>query len=143
MSNIDYSKIVTANDKAAETKRLLQGELARLRWEAETGGLELPDSTFVRTDRETRAALTEAVNALQAGLMQEPVPWKMNHGWEDLTQANLEAITAAVAAHVRDCFAAERTAQEQLETTGNLSSFDASAAFLAALDAAQTPPENQ
>ncbi|WP_297340309.1 DUF4376 domain-containing protein [Pseudophaeobacter sp.] len=139
MSNIDFTQAVTAADALTSNKARLMEELARLRWNAETGGIQMPDQTFVRTDRETRAALTEAVNALKAGLMQGPVPWKMAHGWEDLTQESLEEMTIAVAGHVQACFAAERATQAQIEASEIPASFDTAAAFEAALNAAQSP----
>lgn len=139
MSNIDFAQMITAADTLTADKARLLEDLARLRWKAETGGIVTPGETFVRTDRETRAALTEAVNALQAGLMQGPVPWKMAHGWEDLTQENIEAIITAVAGHVRACFAAERAVQAQIEASENPASFDTAEAFETALNALQSP----
>ncbi|MGR3622431.1 DUF4376 domain-containing protein [Pseudophaeobacter sp.] len=139
MSNINFAQVITAADKAAAAKVSLLADLAQARWEAETGGLVLPNGLPVRTDRETRAALTEAVNALQAGLMQEPIPWKMAGGWADLSKADLEAITTAVAAHVQASFAAERSVQAQIDEAEDLTGFDVSAMFEAALKGVQTP----
>ncbi|KPD10858.1 DUF4376 domain-containing protein [Phaeobacter sp. 11ANDIMAR09] len=137
-SNIDFTQTITANDIHETQKARLNDELAHLRWQAETGGLLTPDGTLVRTDRETRASLTEAVNALQAGLMQGPVPWKMADGWADLSQTELEAITSAVAGHVQVCFAAERTVQAQIEASEDPASFNTESAFKVALNALQT-----
>lgn len=138
MSNIDFSKAITAAQSLASAKTRLCEELARLRWRAEVGGLVMADGTLVRTDRETRAALSEAVNALRADLMQGPVPWKMASGWADLSQADLEAMTSAVARHVQDCFAAERTVQGQVDASEDPTGFNTATAFEAALSALQT-----
>lgn len=134
--NIDMSKLVTAEAKAASARIGLKERLADLRWQFETGGLVL-EGLPVRTDRETRAALTEAVNSLSAGLMTEPVIWKMAPGWAELSEVQLQAITAAVSAHVKSSFAAERAVSDQIDALAELSGFDVADAFQAAL-AAQT-----
>lgn len=115
------------------TKAELSAELAAYRYEQEVGGVSLPNGMEVRTDRETRASITEAVNALEAGLMIAPIPWKLATGWADLTHNDLKGIAAAVAAHVQACFAAERAVQVQIDAAGDLTAFDVPAAFTAAL----------
>ena len=115
------------------TKADLSADLAAYRYEQEVGGVSLPNGMEVRTDRETRASITEAVNALEAGLMIAPIPWKLATGWADLTHNDLKGIAAAVAAHVQACFAAERAVQVQIDAAGDLTAFDVPAAFTAAL----------
>jgi len=131
--NIDLTQLRTAEDLAAAARVTVIADLSRIRWQQETGGLTLPDGTAVRTDRETRASITEAVNSLRAGLMAAPVSWKLASGWVDLTQANLEGIAAAVATHVAGCFAAERAVSNQLDGLASLDGFDLQAAFDAAI----------
>ena len=116
-----------------EKRAQLISDLAALRYEVETGGITLPTGITVRTDRGTRASITEAVNALEAGLLADPIPWKLETGWVDLTRADLSAIAAAVAAHVQAGFAAERAVQGQIEAVTDLPAFDVPAAFDAAL----------
>ncbi|UWS78525.1 DUF4376 domain-containing protein [Phaeobacter sp. G2] len=130
-------QITTPEEIAVTSRAALLTDLANIRWKHEVGGLTLPDGAQVRTDRETRAALTEAVNSLSNGLMQAPIAWKMAAGWTDLSQQDLEAITAAVSAHVQASFAAERTVQAQIEAQENLTGFDLQTAFTAALNASQ------
>ena len=127
----------TPEEIAVSARAALLTDLANIRWKHEVGGLTLPDGAIVRTDRETRAALTEAVNSLSNGLMQAPIAWKMAAGWTDLSQQDLEAITAAVSAHVQASFAAERAVQEQIEAQEDLTGFDLQTAFTAALNASQ------
>lgn len=126
-------QITTPEEIAVTARAALLTDLANIRWKHEVGGLSLPDGAKVRTDRETRAALTEAVNALSNGLMQAPIAWKMAAGWTDLSKQDLEAITAAVSAHVQDSFAAERTVQAQIEALDDLNGFDLAAAYDLAL----------
>ena len=133
MSNIDFTQVVSAGDKAEAHRQTLLADLASLRWAAETGGVTLQNGFFARTDRETRAALREAVSTLHDGLMQDPIQWKTPAGWVDLTLDELEPITAAVAAHVQRCFAAELAVEAQIEGLLDLSSFDIQAAFEAAM----------
>ena len=117
-----------------ETRRAqLIADLAAHRYGFETGGVALPNGLSVRTDRGTRASITEAVNALEAGLMVAPVPWKLEAGWADLTHADLKGIASAVAAHVQAGFAAERAVQAQIEAAEDLAAFGVPAAFAAVL----------
>ena len=126
----------TPEELASEAEALraqLVSDLAAHRYGFETGGINLPNGLKVRTDRGTRASITEAVNALEAGLMSAPIPWKLEAGWVDLTHADLKGIASAVAAHVQAGFAAERAVQGQIEAATDLSAFDVPAAFNAAL----------
>lgn len=128
----------TPEELAAEQEALraqLVSDLADHRYGFETGGVTLPNGLSVRTDRGTRASITEAVNALEAGLMVAPIPWKLATGWVDLTHADLKGIASAVAAHVQAGFAAERSVQAQIEGAADLPAFDVPAAFAAALSA--------
>lgn len=124
----------SAADVRADRRDALKSALAEIRWTHQTGGLSLPDGTFIRTDDHTRAALTEAVNSLKAGVLSVPVPWKMANGhWADLGEADLLGITAAVTAHVQASFAAERAVSAQIDATEDPSGFDVPTAFAAAL----------
>ena len=133
MSAINWSNVITAEAKANMARTDLVSALADIRWQHETGGLILPDGTEVRTDRETRASITEAINSLNAGLMTEPVTWKMADGWSDLTGDTLAGIAAAVGAHVKTSFAAERVVSDQIAALSDVARFDLQAAFNAAL----------
>ena len=55
------------------------------------------------------------VNSLQMGLIAEPVTYKLDSGWADLTAAQVTAIAQAVGGHVKACFRAERAVATQLE----------------------------
>ena len=115
MSNIDFSKVVTAEAKAAAVRTGLFADLARIRWERETGGITLPDGSGLPSDDGTARKLTSAVTSLQSGMISEPVAWKFPGGWQDLSRAQIEAAAAAVAQHVQSCFEAERTVSTQIE----------------------------
>ena len=135
MSNIDFSQAVTAEAKAAAVRAGLVTDLARIRWERETGGITLPDGSGLPSDQQTRISLTGAVNSLQNGMMQEPVAWKLPGGWQDLSRAQIEAAAAAVAQNVQSCFEADRTVSSQIEalTDAEAAVFDVQAAFDAVL----------
>ncbi len=128
---IDWSNVVSAEAKRTKERAALVAVLARIRWQFETGGLVLPDGTQIRTDRETRASITEAINSLNSGLMTEPGTWKMANGWAELTGDTLAAIAGAVGAHVKASFAAERRVSEQIEALPDVAGFDLQAAFYA------------
>lgn len=133
MSNIDFSQAVTAEAKAAAARAKLIEEAAKIRWEVQSGGVTLSDGLAVRSDQAARTAFTETINALRAGLAEEPVPWKFDTGWRDLTLADLQNIAGAISRHTTRCFAAERTVQEAIADLpdAEVADFDVSAAFQA------------
>lgn len=134
MSNIDLSQMRTAADKQAARRADAMARLAELRWQHETGGLTLPDGTHVATTRQSQAQIASVMQSLEAGLITAPVDWKTASGWVQLSAAQISALAAAVALHVKACFAAERSVAEQLETLpGDLSDVDLPAAFVQAL----------
>ena len=88
-------------------------ELAEARWQAETGGLTLPDGTAVKTDRESQALLTGA--ALKA--LQDPEYscwWKAADGWVKLDAKTLLYLAEAVRSHVQSCFDREKILAERV-----------------------------
>ncbi|QAX29261.1 DUF4376 domain-containing protein [Leisingera sp. NJS204] len=127
-------KITTSEQVAAAARTALLADLADTRWKIQNGGITLPSGFHARTDRTTRADLTEALSALQLGIKSEPFSWKAPDGWIKLTRADLEQITAAVAAHVQGCFDAEEAVEAQITALNDaeLAGFDVSAAFTAA-----------
>lgn len=136
MSNIDLSQIVTAEAKTAVARTALFSRLANVRWLRETGGVTLPDGTTLPTDEGSARKLTSAVTSLQNGMVTAPVAWKFPSGWQDLTQAQIEAAAAAVAQHVQSCFSAERAVSGQIDalSDADVAGFDVQAAFDAALN---------
>lgn len=135
MSNIDLSQMITLHDKRESQRAAAMAHLADLRWQHETGGLTLLDGTRINTSRESQAQISSVVQSLGAGLIAGPVDWKMASGWRQVTPDQISAIAAAVAGHVKACFAAERHVAALLEQTPDedLPGFDIGAAFGAAL----------
>ena len=135
MSTIDFSRVLTAEDKAEAGRQAAAARLADLRWPRETGGLVLPDGSRIATSREAQATLTGAIQLVAAGVLAEPVAWKTAEGWIELDRAGLMAVAAAVAAHVQACFAAERAVLAQvpgdLDAAGMAALFDAAHAAAA------------
>lgn len=134
MSNIDFSRTITAEDRAAGRHASAVAALAALRWQRETGGLELDDGTRIATGRESQATLTGAVQLVSQGVVPAPVSWKTETGWMDLDLGALKRLAGAVAGHVQACFAAERTVLT--EAGPALAEADLDAAFDAAYAAA-------
>lgn len=134
-TKIDFSKVVTAEAKAAVARARLIEEVAGVRWEVQSGGVTLEGGLAVRSDQAARTAFTETINALRAGLAEAPVPWKFDGGWRDLTLADLEEIAGAISRHTTSCFAAERSVQEDIAALpdADVAGFDVRAAFDAAL----------
>lgn len=133
MPNIDLTQLITAEDKAATARDEKYAALSNLRWQRETGGLSLPGGIQIITTRESQAQIAGVVQSINAGLISEPLDWKLASGWQQLTTAQITAVAGAVADHVKQCFAAERAVTSQMDAiAGDLSGFDIIAAFDAA-----------
>ena len=117
-----------------ETLRLRDpfAKLADHRWGYETAGLDLPGGQRIQTTRESQAQITTVVNSLQMGLITEPVTYKLDSGWADLTAAEVTAVAQAVGGHVKACFRAERGVAAQLEAMVDSESADVAGLFEAA-----------
>lgn len=129
----DYDSAVAA---WRETLRLRDpfALLADHRWRHETAGLTLPGGQRIQTTRESQAQITAVVNSLQMGLITEPVTYKLDSGWADLSAAEVTAVAQAVSGHVKACFRAERSVAAQLDAMDNPESADVGALFQAAYD---------
>lgn len=121
----------TVTDKTpAEIRQDITDELAAHRYDFETGGIAVAGA-HIKTDRESQAQLSAAYTSLKSGLIPN-TDWKAANGFQTVTLAEIEPIAAAVAAHVRACFAAERaiTADlDLLEDVDALAAFDVAAEF--------------
>lgn len=123
-----------ARDKfLADGKAALKAQAAAARYDKETGGLALPNGTTIRTDRESQAQLSAAYNSLKNGLIQS-TPWKAGEGvWVPVTLVEIEPIAQAVANHVANCFAAERShceAIDLIDTVEALADYDTSSGWI-------------
>ncbi|WP_306006452.1 DUF4376 domain-containing protein [Aquicoccus porphyridii] len=136
MSNIDLSQLITPETKQARRRAEKFAKLADLRWKRETGGISLEGGMRVNTSRESQAQIAASVQSIEAGLLTEPVDWKLETGWVELTADQILTIAQAVADHVQRCFAAERRVAARMESlAGDLSDVDVAHAFDDAYDA--------
>ena len=95
-------------------KQAKRKEIAQARYEAETGGLPLPNGYIVKTDRESQAMLMAA--ALSA--KEDPnyiVNWKCANGWMQIDAETILKVAQAVREHVEMCFDKERLLHEQID----------------------------
>ena len=124
----------SALEQWRETLRLRNpfAKLADHRWRYETAGLDLPGGQRIQTTRESQAQLTAVINSLQLGLITEPVTYKLDSGWAELTTAQVTAVAQAVGAHVKACFRAERTVAAQLDSMEDPTNADVTGLFEAA-----------
>jgi len=135
MSNIDFSKVVTAAARIEQDRAKALAKLADIRWQCAMAGVVLPGGLHVPGDEVTRVALSGAVSALQQGMISAPLAWKTPTGFVELTQAQVEAAAQAVVQHIQACFAAEANVAAQIEAVNAPQSFDIEAGFNAALAA--------
>ena len=100
--SIDWTKVITAEDKFAKAKEAKKAEIAQARYNAEIAGVTF-NGVSIKTDRESQGLITGA--ALKA--MQDPdytCRWKGINGFIELTAPQIIAIADAVRAHVQSCF---------------------------------------
>lgn len=99
---IDWTKVVTAEDKFAKAKEAKYQEIAQSRYASEISGITV-DNIKIKTDRESQALITGA--ALQALL--DPAytcNWKTESGFVTLTAEQIQGVAVAVRQHVQACF---------------------------------------
>ena len=100
--SIDWTKVITVEDKFEQARERKRGEIAAARFEAETAGIDVNGFT-VRTDRESQSLITGA--ALKA--MQDSTytcKWKGIDGFVELTAPQIIAVADGVRQHVQGCF---------------------------------------
>ena len=100
--SIDWTKVITVEDKFAKAKEAKKAEIAQARYNAEIAGVTF-NGVSIKTDRESQGLITGA--ALKA--MQDPdytCRWKGINGFIELTAPQIIAIADAVRAHVQSCF---------------------------------------
>ncbi|THD76923.1 DUF4376 domain-containing protein [Thalassobius vesicularis] len=131
MSNIDFSTLISAQDKLTIARSEMLDSLAQIRWMHETAGITLADGHSLASTRDSQAQIASAAAGVRAGLIDAALPWKTPQGWTELTpEALLEADTV-LRRHVQACFVAERAVAGQIAASDDPGALDLQAAFLA------------
>ena len=100
---IDWTKVITVEDKFAKAKETKKAEIAQARYNAEIAGVTI-NGVLIKTDRETQAVLTAV--CLQAYIDSGySLNWKTGDGtFVSLPAEQIMAFGIAVRAHVQSCF---------------------------------------
>ena len=100
---IDWTKVITVEDKFAKAKEAKKAEIAQARYNAEIAGVTF-NGVLIKTDRETQAVLTAA--CLQAYIDSGySLNWKTGDGtFVSLPAEQIMAFGTAVRQHVQSCF---------------------------------------
>jgi hypothetical protein len=99
---IDWSQLVTAEDKAATAKTAQIAAIAARRYVAETGGITV-SGVQIDTGRDSQALITGA--ALNAFIDSTYVcNWKTATGFVQLDAQTLIGVATTLRAHVQACF---------------------------------------
>lgn len=117
--SIDWTKVITVEDKFATAKEAKKDEIAQARYNAEIAGVN-----GIRTDRESQALITGA--ALKA--MQDNTytcKWKGIDGFVELTAPQIIASADAVRQHVQSCFDHEAELLPLIEAATTQAELDA------------------
>ena len=101
--SIDWTKVITVEDKFAKAKEAKKAEITQARYNAEIAGVTI-NGVLIKTDRETQAVLTAA--CLQAYIDSGySLNWKTGDGtFVSLPAEKIMAFGTAVRAHVQGCF---------------------------------------
>lgn len=102
----------------ADIKLDLLSESTALRWEKETGGIEL-GGVRVGTALEDQNRISGVLSAISLGGL-DSVDFKAASGWVRLTAAQLQEIAQAISGHVQACFSAERAHHEAITAIDTL-----------------------
>ena len=109
--------------------------LADLRWQAEQGGTEW-SGWAIPTDDRSQLKYAAEVLAVQTGARGDGDPWKLPHGFEPLTNAQVIEMASAARGHVLACFAAEAAVAAEIAGGAVMDASGVEAAFAAALEPA-------
>lgn len=110
---IDWTKVVTAEQKAVEANKLLRDRVAAKRYEIETRGFTL-NGMKVDTERQSQAMIIGA--ALAATL--DPLyvcNWKTADGFVHLTASELITVATALRNYIQACFDREAAIIQAIE----------------------------
>ena len=99
-------------------KTRMLDELARIRYEHETGGITV-NGVRLKTDRESRMALAEARTSAAID-PDTTTRWKAVTGFDGWDAAAIMQAGAAVFRHVQDCFTREHVLEEQINLAGTV-----------------------
>ena len=101
--SIDWTKVITVEDKFQQAKEAKKTEIAQARYNAEIAGVT-SNGVLIKTDRETQAVLTAA--CLQAYIDSGySLNWKTGDGtFVSLPAEKIMAFGTAVRSHVQSCF---------------------------------------
>lgn len=110
--NIDYSQMITSEDKSERARQAQIAAIAARRWQAETSGITV-NGTAIDTGRDSQALITGAA----VSAMLDPgysVRWKTPNGFIVLQGQQIIDMAMAVRAHVQACFDRESELLEAL-----------------------------
>lgn len=131
MSTIDWGKLITPEQKAAEAKADLIAYAAQKRWEKEVGGTVWNDWP-VHTDRDSQSKIIAERLAIEAGARDDPDGWKFADGvFRMVSNADFVDLADAVREHVRQCFGLEAQVLVGIENGDITSKEEVDAAFQA------------
>ena len=115
---IDWTKVITAEDKFQQAKEAKKAEIAQARYNAEIAGVTV-NGVSIKTDRESQGLITgAALKAIQDSTYT--CKWKGIDGFVELTAPQIIAIADAVRAHVQSCFDHEAELQPLIEAARTL-----------------------
>lgn len=107
VDGIYHARYTLAPLPAQQVRADLMDAATSKRWDVMTGGVTLPGGISVGTTTDDQNRVTSVIaNAQLAGV--ESMDFKAQNGWVTLSLDQVRGIAAAVALHVRACYAAER-----------------------------------
>lgn len=117
MSNIDYSAIVTAEEKSHTHRKSLLAFLAEQRRSAERAGVVWRHGLTLKSDPASRAALGQLLSEWDSAVTKGGVIWKCADGWDRMDKRAVRKALRILRSHVQACFTAEHFVAQEI--TGN------------------------
>ncbi len=94
-------------------------EVSDMRRRVEGGGIVLPSGAVILTGLDDQNRVSAALTSMERFNISA-IDFKAASGWVKLTVAELSGIGAAIAAHVQNCFSAERAHHEAIAAQTDL-----------------------
>lgn len=113
MSNMDLSKLITAESKAAAARAEALVLIAATRYKKETAGIVV-QGISIDTGRDSQALITGAALAAMLDTAYT-CRWKTPSGFVELNASQLIAVATAIRSHVQACFDREAELLEAVE----------------------------
>lgn len=99
-------------------KNQLKEKIANARWKAVEGGFYL-EGKAIRTRKDVRDYVKDAIKDLESGVLKEPLNWKSSEGFIKINTSQLKQIEELITIHIEKMFNIEFQVHEAIDKAEN------------------------